>query len=107
MSDIKCRVSIEVTCSRCGSKNTVTGSHLEFEEVERDEREMGAEIHHAAEWSGKCSNCNEPVVLKVDVREYRIGAINGVQTKVEGGSFEEDLNDVAISSGRQKLAALQ
>jgi len=92
MNNIKCCNDIKVKCSKCGSETTVAGSDLAFEEVERNSKKMGPEIHHAAEWSGACAHCNEPVVLKADVWEYPVGAINDIQTSVEGGSLERDLN---------------
>lgn len=69
-----------------GEKHTINADDLDFEEVERHQREMGPEIRHMTEadyggWS-----------ITAEVWEYPQGSYNHHEITVEGASHEGDFD---------------
>lgn len=66
-----------------GSTHTINAKDLDFQEVERDSRQMGDEITHAAEVE-LSKNCT----VEIEVWEYPEGAYNADEINVTNGSYE-------------------
>jgi len=65
-----------------GIKHTINADDLDFEEVERNSREMGPEIRYSAE------NIYEGWSITVDVWEYPLGDESHEDINVDGLKYE-------------------
>ena len=81
----------KIECGSCHKVINIVGSEFDLEEVERTEREMGAETTYSSTMNTQCPYCNNTIEGESNVYEYPPGAYNAHKTVVKnGGRLIED-----------------
>lgn len=93
------KTTIQVRCN-CGEVVTIdlAGEELCWEVVETDEREMGTERLHEADFEVDCKKCDEAISVTLHVWEYPEGFDNMDEILVDGGTLIKgcDLGDLVL-----------
>jgi len=71
-------------CNKCKTLYSINCNDLEWQEVERNERKMGPEIHRIAEIVDICEKCKNNMQVTLHIWEYPIGAIEITDTEENG-----------------------
>lgn len=87
--------TIEVKCN-CGNIIIIdlTKEDLSWEIVETDEREMGDERLHEAEFDEECEECGKTIHITLHVWEYPEGVENMHEIEVDGGTLIHGCDDL-------------
>lgn len=70
-----------VECNACQKQHTIGCDELEWSIVDSDERQMGAESHHQAEYEFSC-DCGKSLEITFNCWEYPQGTISYSDTEV-------------------------
>ena len=90
--NLKCNGQLEIKCNKCGAINSIDCEDLPFDVVESEERSMGVEKCHSADFAIECSKCGAEISGKYDVWEYPAGVINTDDVEVDGGTLVSKCN---------------
>ena len=74
---------IDIQCACCKKSHSYECSDLDWECVESNEREMGAENHYVASLPYTCQ-CSQQIEITFECWEYPIGAVNLTNNKISG-----------------------
>ena len=85
--NLTCGGHLELKCNNCGHIITINCSNLPFDVVETEQRQMGAENTHSADYEFGCPKCGNEISIKYDVWEYPEGAINDKNIEITGGKL--------------------
>lgn len=82
---------MEFICEECKKKGYNTPHHfiitdkgLDWEVVDVDERQMGAETTYQADWEDTCPQCGASVSAQFSTWEYPSGCINNSDAEYSG-----------------------
>lgn len=91
---------IRIQCDYCSEMVTIdlADEKPNWEVVETDEREMGTERLHEADFEVDCEKCNAAICVTLHVWEYPEGFDNMDEILVDGGTLVEgcDLGDLVL-----------
>ena len=76
---------IEVGCERCNKIYIINAGDIEFQEVNSEARQMGAEITFEGKYEIHC-NCGQHIEINHIFYEYPEGFENHKKTKVSGAN---------------------
>lgn len=90
---------IQFQCD-CGEMGTIAlaGEELYWEVIETDEREMGTERLHEAEFEVNCKKCDKAIGITLHVWEYPEGCVNMDEILVDDGTLVHgcDLSNLVL-----------
>lgn len=99
MSRIIFKEDIKFRCECGGCLEEIGASEFDFEIVEKDEREMGPEIHYSAKLERVCPNCDEMFSIEIEIWEYPMGALNHVEVTATNGKI--------LNKDQEKIFSIQ
>jgi len=80
---------IKIQCDDCQKVHQVDGKKIDFEQVDSDERQMGAEITYEGNIEIQC-DCGKNIEVNHLFWEYPEGVENHKETQVSGGAVVEN-----------------
>lgn len=103
MANISVEAEIEIKCDDCRNIIKTNCKYIDFEVVETDdERQMGAELHHAGRDENECDQCGATIVLEVSVWEYPENVYETWECTVSRGEIIQKPEDPLVKFGRDK-----
>ena len=80
---------VKVECSNCLKINSIKCTNFNWAIVESNERQMGRENMHVAEYDFRC-DCNAEIIIKFECWEYPEGVRNHTEQTASGGTIIEN-----------------
>jgi len=80
---------IKIRCNPCHKAHQIEATEIDFEQVDSDERRMGAEIMYEGNKEIQC-DCGNDIEVTHHFWEYPHGIENDKETKVSGGTVVEN-----------------
>ncbi len=82
---------VKVRCNKCGETFIIPGSSFDVqEEIEDEEREMGAEIYYSSIAKVHCPHCGNKINIELEQWEYPIGCPSPIERYIEGARFSDE-----------------
>lgn len=78
---------VSYSCSNCGHETDLGENEIYLEAASNSERGMGEEAQYTAYIDLPCDNCNENIVVNIEVWEYPVGVINHTDCQVNGAEL--------------------
>jgi hypothetical protein len=89
---LSCTGQLQIKCKNCGHLISIDCDDLSFDEVERNERNDGTEIHHQVIHNFPCTNCKKTIEVTYDVWEYPDGIKNSDNIEIMNGTVIQRCN---------------
>lgn len=80
---------IKIQCNGCQKTHQIDANEITFEQVDSDERQMGAEITYEGNVEIQC-DCGQNIEVNHLFWEYPEGCENCKETNVSGGTVVEN-----------------
>lgn len=85
-----------IKCDKCGSAFSIDASDLDVNQIDADERQMGAEIFYSGKVTLECPTCQNEIELSYEASEYPVGVPNYSETLAHGAQIIRAFADIDV-----------